>query len=113
MDVRAAEAVDELDHLHWGHQEAVEEDVLHVEMHAKLFGLRGELADGLFGSLQTDIVGNGVVVGPPGNVDGPGHHEQVVGAQVMCGLGHLARKFEALRSAGGIVCRQRIGPKQK
>ena len=109
----AAEAVDEIDHLLWRQEEAVEEDVLHIERHARLLGGGDHPADGVLGPREADVVRHRLVIGPPRDADGSRHHEHVAGAEITGAFDDLAGQFESPLPLGRIVARQRVGPEQE
>ena len=113
LHMLAVEAVDEGAHLHRRHQVAVEEDVLDVQRHLQLLGLRQQFGDRLLRAPVADVVRNRLVIGSPRDVDGAGHDQQILRAQVMGRLSHHAGQFHAAARLGRIVAGQRIGPEQE
>ena len=113
LHMLALESVDEVCHLLRRHQEAVEENILDVELHAQLLCAGQQLADRVPGPRQAHVVGNRLVVCPPGDADGTRHYEHVLCSQIVRALGDLARQFESAAPLGGIVARERIGPEQE
>ena len=108
-----AEVVHERVHLHRRHQEAVEEDVLHVEINLLLRGGLGEDGNGFLRTLLANVIAHRFVIGAPRNVHRAGHDEHVLHAKVASGLGNLAGEFEAARALCRVVARKRIRPEEE
>ena len=60
-----------------------------------------------------DVVRHRLVVGSPGNVDGAGHDQHVLRAQIAARLRDLAGQFQPAGPLRRVVARQRIGPEQE
>ena len=102
------------DHLLRAVQEAVDEDVLDVQVDAGLLGL-GDAAGAwprVARRSQTSC-GTGGSSSSHGMYDRPGHDQQVLGAQELRGADHLDRQFQPLLAALRVLVRQRVRPEQE
>ena len=112
-DVLAAEAVHKRVHLHWRHQESVEENVLHVQRHLQLLRLLRQLPHRLAGAALAHVIRHWLMVGAPGDVDGAGHHEDVLHAEVVRCLRDLAGQLDSPLPLCRIIARERIRPEEE
>ena len=99
----ALEAVHERVHFHRRHQVAVEENILDVQEDLQLRGLFFENPHRVAGAPVADIVRHRLVIRAPRDVDGAGHDQHVLDAEIVRGLGDLAGQLDPARALVRVV----------